>query len=90
MPEKRSWQNQQKVSVSLKLYAIRKPDESARYLMDKQVKPKGEGIVSDQVPRRVMLTAREVRASRSARNHPALMLFPAKSGNAVVKSQCDE
>lgn len=54
--------------------------------MGKQEKQKGEGIVSAQAPRKVMLTAREVQASRSARNHPALMIFPARSGSAVARN----
>ena len=37
--------------------------------------------------KKVMLSAQEVRASRNARNHPALMLFPAKSGSVVVRSR---
>jgi hypothetical protein len=53
----------------------------------RQEKPKGGDPELDPEPLRVMLTAREVRASRNARNHPALMLFPGKNGNAVVKSR---
>jgi hypothetical protein len=36
---------------------------------------------------KVILTVQEVRKSKSARSRPALMLFPARNGNVVARSQ---
>lgn len=53
----------------------------------RQEKPKMVDQESAVAPKKAMLTVREVLASRSARTHPALMLFPAKSGSVVERSQ---
>tara|TARA_B100000035_G_scaffold129236_2_gene109880 strand:- start:902 stop:1087 length:186 start_codon:yes stop_codon:yes gene_type:complete len=55
--------------------------------MGRQEKPKVGVQESGLAPKKAMLTVREVLASRSARTHPALMLFPAKSGSAVERSR---
>lgn len=53
-------------------------------------KAKGAGTEFVLALKRVMPTVPGPQVLRSVRNHPVLMLYPVRSGNAVVRNQCDE
>jgi hypothetical protein len=66
---------------------LQNESQESAVALDKKEKPKMVETASGLAVLKVMLTVQEVRKSKSARSHRALMLFPAKNGNVVVKGQ---